>query len=84
MATPKEPLPPHVREIARDMGFMLEDELALLGQMAPETVETKRKRGELPPYVSFGRSRLYPLDAAAAFLRQRLKVRSEVPAEVLL
>lgn len=80
----KEPLPAHVRELARNMGFMLEDELALLGQMAPETVETKRKRGELPPYVTFGRSRLYPLDAAAAFLRQRLKVRGQVPAEAVL
>lgn len=84
MAAQKEPLPPHVRAIARDMGFMLEDELALLGQMTPDTVETKRKRGELPPYVSFGRSRLYPLDAAAAFLRQRLKVRAEVPVGAVL
>lgn len=74
----------HVRELAKALDCLPDEDLQLLAGVKPTTTESWRKRGEGPSYVLFGNRYLYPRKAVAEFLERRVRERREVPARALL
>lgn len=73
-----------IRALAARLGFLTEDEIMELAGYKPGSMETVRKRGDVPPYVRFGNSRLYPVAKASEWLVSRVRERASVPAGELL
>ena len=73
-----------MRELARVLDCLTEDDHLLLSGWAPETAKAKRKRGEGPPYIRHGAHYFYPREQYAEYLRSRIHERSAVPAAGLL
>ncbi len=70
------------RELLRSIGCVDEADLALLrGDTAETTLADARYRGTAPPFISFGRAKLYPVDHLADWLRERVVDAREVNRE---
>jgi hypothetical protein len=54
--------------IARALGFLTEEELAILGGVKLSTVEAWRKRQQGPRHILFGNLPLYPMGEVQTFL----------------
>ena len=69
------------RKLAESVECVLEDDVCLLGDVEPGTTSAWRKRGEGPPYLRFGKTFLYPVRELADHLRQRIRIRGEMPVK---
>ncbi len=54
------PAPQPARALAESMGYVLADDVAALAGVKLGTLATWARHGEGPPFVMFGRRRLYP------------------------
>lgn len=72
-----------VHALVGELGFMLPDDLLAIGAMGPTALKDWAKRGEGPPYVLFGKRRLYPIDGVREFLRGRVKARANHASRLL-
>lgn len=66
----------HLRELAQALGCFTEDEHLLLCGWTEKTNESKRKRGEGPPYIRHGLHYFYPRKPYAEYLHAKLRERS--------
>ncbi|HZQ61628.1 MAG TPA: hypothetical protein VFC24_09785 [Casimicrobiaceae bacterium] len=73
-----------IRELARSLGCMLEDELCALAQIEGTTAAAWRKRGTGPSYIRIGNRYLYPLTAVQEHMKALVRERRAVPAKALL
>lgn len=72
-----------LREIADRLNCVTEEDLCILAEAKPGTVEAWRKRGIGPSYVRIGNRVLYPLKDVAAHL-ETLKRERSAPGKALL
>lgn len=70
-----------VREIAKEMGFLLEEDFRLLAGVTESTAEAWRKRGSGPPYVRMGNRVFYPLSGLKRHLEESAQKRG-LPVEL--
>lgn len=73
-----------VRDLARSLDCLTEEELQALAKATPGTVESWRKRGKGPAYILFGNRFLYPRKAVAEYLHGLVRERTAAPAKGLL
>jgi len=73
-----------VRELARSLDCLPEEDLCLLARIAPATAEAWRKRGRGPAYVLVGNRYLYPKQALSDFLHTLVRERRPVSAKGML
>jgi hypothetical protein len=69
-----------LRELAAALDAVIEDDLALLADVKPQTVEAWRKRGIGPAYVRLGNRFLYPRTGLAEHLKTLLRQRPQATA----
>ncbi len=62
--------------LANGLGFMTEEQLALLAMVKPSTVEDWRKRGNGPSYTRFGSAYFYDINDVKEHLRSLTKQKS--------
>lgn len=62
--------------LANELGFMTEDQVALLAMVKPTTVEDWRKRGNGPAYTRFGSAFFYAIDDVKDHIKSLMKQRS--------
>ena len=62
--------------LANGLGFMTEEQLALLAMVKPSTVEDWRKRGNGPIYTRFGSAYFYDINDVKEHLKSLTKQRS--------
>lgn len=62
--------------LANELGFMTEDQLALLAMVKKTTVEDWRNRGNGPSYTRFGSAYFYDIDDVKAHLKSLTKQKS--------
>ena len=62
--------------LANGLGFMTEEQLALLAMVKPSTVEDWRKRGNGPSYTRFGSAYFYDINDVKEHLKSLTKQRS--------
>lgn len=62
--------------LANGLGFMTEEQLALLAMVKPSTVEDWRKRGNGPIYTRFGSAYFYDINDVKEHLRSLTKQKS--------
>ena len=62
--------------LANGLGFMTEEQLALLAMVKPSTVEDWRKRGNGPSYTRFGSAYFYDIDDVKEHLKSLTKQKS--------
>lgn len=73
-----------VRDLATTLGYLTDDDLALLAGVKLSTLEAWRKRHTGPSYVLIGANYLYPVAAVADFLASKLRERGVEPVRGLL
>lgn len=59
--------------IAQDMGFLTEDDVAKLFNVAKPTLENWRRHGTGPAYAYAGNCFFYPVQGISTFLMARVK-----------
>jgi hypothetical protein len=64
-----------LRALAERLDCVTEDDLCLLAQAKPSTLDAWRKRGKGPSYVLLGNRVLYPRKAVVAYLDTLVRVR---------
>lgn len=62
-------------QLASDLGHLTEQDMLLLADVTPGTLEAWRKRGQGPAYVLAGNRYFYPREAVSAWLGGRTKSR---------
>jgi hypothetical protein len=62
--------------LANDLGFMTEDQVALLAMVKQSTVEDWRKRGNGPTYTRFGSAFFYDIEDVKEHLKSLTKQKS--------
>ena len=62
--------------LANGLGFMTEEQLALLAMVKPSTVEDWRKRGNGPSYTRFGSAYFYDINDVRDHLKSLTKQKS--------
>ena len=62
--------------LANELGFLTEDQVALLAMVKPTTVEDWRKRGNGPAYTRFGSAFFYAIDDVKDHIRSLMRQRS--------
>jgi hypothetical protein len=62
--------------LANELGFMTEDQVALLAMVKPATVEDWRKRGNGPSYTRFGSAYFYDINDVKEHLKSLTKHKS--------
>ena len=62
--------------LANGLGFMTEEQLALLAMVKPSTVEDWRKRGNGPSYTRFGSAYFYDINDVKEHLRSLTQQKS--------
>ena len=62
--------------LANDLGFMTEEQVAMLAMVKPATIEDWRKRGNGPTYTRFGSAFFYAIDDVKEHLKSLTKHRS--------
>ncbi|MNC50575.1 hypothetical protein D3C75_998210 [compost metagenome] len=62
--------------LANSMGYLTENQVALLAMVKLATVEDWRKRGNGPVYIRFGSNFLYDIDDVKDHLKSLTKQRS--------
>jgi hypothetical protein len=62
--------------LANDLGFMTEDQVALLAMVKQSTVEDWRKRGNGPTYTRFGSAYFYDIEDVKEHLKSLTKQKS--------
>ncbi|MFK3941974.1 hypothetical protein ACI2KC_09835 [Pseudomonas monteilii] len=62
--------------LANELGFMTEDQVALLAMVKPATVEDWRKRGNGPIYTRFGSAYFYDINDVKEHLKSLTKQKS--------
>ncbi|WP_060613563.1 MULTISPECIES: helix-turn-helix transcriptional regulator [Pseudomonas] len=63
-------------ELAISLGFLTEDQVAMLAQVSNSTVLDWRKRGNGPPYTRFGSGYFYDISDVKTHLTSLKKERS--------
>jgi hypothetical protein len=64
-----------IRELADSLGYVTEEDVLLMTEWSPSTLEAYRKRGDGPPFVRFGARYYYPRKQLADYLAERVKER---------
>jgi hypothetical protein len=59
--------------LANELGFMTEEQVALLAMVKPATVEDWRKRGNGPSYTRFGTAFFYDINDVKEHLKSLTK-----------
>lgn len=71
------------RDIAAKLGCITQQQFLILTGYTAGTEETKRKRGEAPPYAVVGNTILYPLDTLEVYVKGRVRACRTRPKEML-
>jgi hypothetical protein len=79
-STPQDPR----KALAERLDHFTEDDLVLLTDAKPSTIQAWRKRGEGPPYVRVGCAFLYPRKSLQDWLESRTRHGRTVSARGLL
>lgn len=61
------------KDIAQDMGFLTENDVAELFGVSKSTLENWRRHGTGPAYAHAGNCFFYPVKGVSAFLMNRVK-----------
>ena len=64
-----------LRELADDLGCVLEDDVQHLALYGDTTLTNLRRRGKGPAYILFGNRFLYPKKELAEYLRGQIRER---------
>jgi hypothetical protein len=68
------------RRIARELGCLVEDEMATLGRVEIATLRNWRSRRVGPPFVVLGNTVLYPITSSRQWIEKN--VEATLPAQV--
>jgi len=67
--------------LAREMGFLTEEQVALLAKVKVDTLDDWSRRGKGPAYVRFGTSFFYDIDDLRLFLKSRIRMHGSVRSD---
>lgn len=67
--------------LAREMGFLTEEQVALLAKVKVDTLDDWRRKGEGPAYVRFGTAVFYDIDDLRLFLKSRIRMHGSVRSD---
>lgn len=65
------------RELARELGFMTEEQLSVLAGVKVSTVEDWRKRAKGPNFIRFGSSFYYAFSDVKEYMQSKVSDRNE-------
>lgn len=66
-----------IAALAKEMGFLTEEQVALLAKVKVETLDDWRRRGKRPDYVRFGTAIFYDIEDLRLFLKSRKRTHAE-------
>lgn len=78
MKHPQAETSPRLHKLIDSLDCLTEDDLLLIAEVTPLTIETWRKRGEGPGYVRLGKRVLYPRAGVVDWIAARVRDRKHL------